>query len=56
MRTVFLRIVGFVILIDLFYMGIGRLYLTQSEEHPPPELQITVETDMDTLVGGCSSD
>ncbi len=51
MRTVFLRIVGFVILIDLFYMGIGRLYLTQSEEHPPPELQITVETDMDTLVG-----
>lgn len=51
MRTVFLRIVGFVILIDLFYMGIGRLYLTQSEEHPPPELQITVETDVDTLVG-----
>jgi disulfide bond formation protein DsbB len=25
--------------------------LTQSEEHPPPELQITVETDVDTLVG-----
>ena len=51
MRAVFLRIVGFVILIDLFYMGIGRLYLTQSEEHPPAELQITVETDIDTLVG-----
>ncbi len=51
MRTVFLRIVGFVILIDLFYMGIGRLYLTQSEEHPPPELQISVDTDIDTLVG-----
>jgi len=50
-RTVFLRIVGFVILIDLFYMGIGRLYLTQSEEHPPPELQISVETDIDSLVG-----
>jgi disulfide bond formation protein DsbB len=51
MRDVFLRIVGFVIVIDLFYMGIGRLYLTQSEEHPPEELQITVETDIDTLVG-----
>ena len=51
MRRVFLRIVGFVIMIDLFYMGIGRLYLTQSEEHPPPELQITAETDTDTLVG-----
>jgi disulfide bond formation protein DsbB len=51
LRTVFLRIVGFVIMIDLFYMGIGRLYLTQSEEHPPPELQISVETDIDTLVG-----
>jgi len=50
-RTVFLRIVGFVILIDLFYMGIGRLYLTQSEEHPPAELQISVDTDIDTLVG-----
>jgi disulfide bond formation protein DsbB len=49
-RAVFLRIVGFVVLIDLFYMGIGRLYLSQSEEHPPVELQITVETDDDTLV------
>jgi disulfide bond formation protein DsbB len=43
--------VGFVLVIDLFYMGIGRFYLTQSEEHPAPELQITVETDTDTLVG-----
>jgi disulfide bond formation protein DsbB len=51
MRSVFLRIVGFVLVIDLFYMGIGRLYLTQSEEHPAPELQITVATDVDTLVG-----
>ena len=51
MRAVFIRILAFVILIDLFYMGIGRLYLVQSEEHPPPELQITVETDTDTLVG-----
>ncbi len=50
MRAVFLRIVGFVVLIDLFYMGIGRLYLSQSEEHPPAELQISVETDDDTLV------
>jgi disulfide bond formation protein DsbB len=51
LRAVFLRILGFVALIDLFYMGIGRLWLTQTEEHPPPELQITVETDVDTLVG-----
>lgn len=51
MRDVFLKIVGFVIAIDLFYMGIGRLYLTQSEEHPPAELEITLETDIDTLVG-----
>lgn len=50
MRDVFLKILGFVILIDLFYMGIGRLYLTQSEEHPPAELQIGVETDQDTLL------
>ena len=51
MTAVFLRILGFVILIVGFYGGIGRLWLTQSEEHPPPELQITVETDTDTLVG-----
>ncbi len=51
MRSVFLRILGFVILIDLFYMSIGQFYLTQSEEHPPPELEITVETDTDTLIG-----
>ncbi len=51
MTAVFLRILGFVILIVGFYGGIGRLWLTQSEEHPPPELQITVETDIDTLVG-----
>ncbi len=51
MTAVFLRILGFVILIVGFYGGIGRFWLTQSEEHPPPELQITVETDTDTLVG-----
>ena len=34
MRPVFLRILGFVILIAGFYGGIGRLWLTQSEEHP----------------------
>ena len=51
MRAVFLRILGFVILITSFYGGIGQLWLTQSEEHPPPELQITQETDTDTLVG-----
>ncbi|MGE4605159.1 MAG: hypothetical protein AAEJ52_00290, partial [Myxococcota bacterium] len=51
MTGVFLRILGFVILIAAFYGGIGRLWLTQSEEHPLPELQITVETDTDTLVG-----
>jgi len=38
-------------MIDLFYMSIGRLYLTQSEEHPPLELQITADIDVDTLVG-----
>lgn len=51
MTAVFLRILGFVILITLFYGGIGQWWLTQAEEHPPPELEITVETDTDTLVG-----
>ena len=51
MKAVFLRILAFVILIDLFYMSIGQWYLTQSEDHPQPELQITLETDVDTLVG-----
>ncbi len=51
MTGVFLRILGFVVVIVAFYGGIGRLWLTQTEEHPPPELQITVETDTDTLVG-----
>ena len=41
MRTVFLRIVGFVILIDLFYMGIGRFYLSQSERIASPK---TIDT------------
>ena len=50
MRAVFLRILGFVILITLFYGGIGRWWLTQAEEHPPPELEITVHTDTDSLV------
>ena len=51
MRAVFLRILGFVVLITLFYGGIGQWWLTQSEEHPPPKLQITIETDTDTLIG-----
>ncbi len=51
MTGVALKILAFVILITLFYMGIGGLYLTQSEDHPPPELEITVETDVDTLIG-----
>ena len=51
MRDVFLRILAFVILITVFYMSIGRWYLTQAEDHPPAELTITVETDVDTLVG-----
>jgi disulfide bond formation protein DsbB len=50
-RAVFLRILAFVIGINLFYGSIGRFYLTQAEEHPPPELEITVETDVDTLIG-----
>ena len=51
MTSVAVRILVFVILIDLFYMSIGQFYLTQSEDHPPPELEITVETDVDTLIG-----
>ena len=50
MTAVFLRILGFVILITLFYGGIGRLWLTQLEEHPPPELEIGAETDTPTLI------
>ncbi len=50
MRTVFLRILFFVILIDVFYMSIGQWWLTQSEEHPPAELEVTVETDTETLI------
>ena len=51
MTAVYFRIVGFVILITSFYGGIGQFWLTQSEEHPPPELEIAVDTDTDTLVG-----
>ena len=51
MRAVFLRILVFVILITSFYGAIGQLWLTQGEEHPPTELQIAVETDIDTLIG-----
>ena len=50
MRAVFLKILGFVLLINLFYMGIGQLWLIQTEEHPPPELEISAETDPETLV------
>jgi disulfide bond formation protein DsbB len=50
LRAVFLKILGFVILINLFYMGIGQLWLIQAEEHPPPELRISAETETATLV------
>lgn len=51
MTAVFLKILAFVVLITGFYGGVGQFWLTQSEEHPPPELEITVDTDIDTLVG-----
>ena len=51
MTAVFLRILGFVVLITLFYGGIGNFWLTQTEEHPPPTLEISVDTDTDTLIG-----
>jgi cytochrome c2 len=38
-------------LITLFYGGIGNLWLTQTEEHPPATLEIGVDTDTDTLIG-----
>jgi cytochrome c2 len=47
---VFLRLVILVAVVDLFYMWIGQT-VTQSEEHPPPELEITTETDELALVG-----
>ncbi len=50
MTAVFLRILGFVFLIALFYGGIGRWWLTQGEEHPPTELEISVDTDTDSLI------
>ena len=50
MTAVYLKIVGFVVLITLFYGGIGNLWLTQTEEHPPPTLEIGVDTDTDTLI------
>ncbi len=50
MTAVFLRILGFVFLIVLFYGGIGNLWLTQTEEHPPARLEINVHTDTDTLI------
>ncbi len=47
----FLRILSFMVLIALFYGGLGSLWLTQTEEHPPPKLEISVDTDTDTLIG-----
>lgn len=49
MKGVFLRLVLFVILIDGFYLYVGQT-VTQSEQHPPAELNITPETDTPTLV------
>lgn len=50
MRRVFLRVLAFVALIDCFFLYIGQT-LTQSEQYPPPKLEITPETDHETLVG-----
>ncbi len=50
MTAVFLKILAFVILTTVFYGAIGNLWLTQSEEHPPAELEISVETDTRTLI------
>ena len=49
MRGVFLRLLFFVLLIDGFYLYVGQT-VTQSEQHPPAELDITTETDTATLV------
>jgi cytochrome c2 len=49
MRRVFLRLFGFVVLIDLFYLYVGQT-VTQSEQHPPTELEITPETEPLELV------
>jgi cytochrome c2 len=48
-RSVFLRLLLFVVLIDGFYLYVGQT-VTQSEQHPPAELDITTETDAPTLV------
>lgn len=50
MTRVFIRVLVFVAVIDCFFMYIGQT-LTQSEQHPPPQLEITPETDHETLVG-----
>jgi cytochrome c2 len=49
MKKVFLRILLFVLAIDLFYMYIGQT-VTQSEQHPPAELEITPENEPAELV------
>ena len=51
MRVVFFKILAFVIVIDLFYMSIGQWWLSQTEDHPPAKLEITADTDNDTLIG-----
>lgn len=49
MTKVFLRICLFVLAIDGFYLYIGQT-VTQSEQHPPTDLEITPETAPDALI------
>ena len=48
MKIVFLKVLAFVVFVDVIYMGIGQT-LQQVEVHPPPKLVITVDTDIDEL-------
>ncbi len=49
MKKVFLRLFLFVVLIDGFYLYVGQT-VTQSEQHPPAELEIKPETPPAELV------
>ena len=46
---VFLKVLAFVILIDLVYMGIGQT-LTQVEVHPTPKQVITADNNVEELI------
>lgn len=49
MKGTFFRVLGFVVLIDVFYMYVGQT-VTQAEHYPPEQLEITPETDEAELV------